>query len=400
MNVTTGVPYWLAKHGLVYDYPRLDKSIKTDVVIIGGGITGALIAYYLVENNIDCILIENKTVALGSTAASTSLLQYELDIPLCILSEMIGYRPAARAYQLSHEAIDELRLIMQRIRFTDFKKCSSLFYAADKSDEDLIMDEYEIRKKSGFGVEYLGEEELKSTFGISVPNAIQSSQGACVNVYMLTHALLQYCIKKGLQVYDRTAVSETGYQDNGVKLKTANGCVIETKKIVNATGYEGAGAIGLPGVSLRSRFAVTSERSETNTFWKDGCMIRNTENPSLYFRLTDDHRIIVGGKDEPYTSHAERDKLIQEKTDLMVDEFRQLFPGIDFMPEFRWAGTYGTTKDSLPYVGALPSVPHTYFALGFGSNGVTLGLVAAEIIADSLLGHQHRDEALFSFERN
>ncbi|MDB5229891.1 MAG: FAD-binding oxidoreductase [Chitinophagaceae bacterium] len=400
MNLSTGFPYWLVKHGLAYDYPRLETSIKTDVVIIGGGISGALIAYYLVENNIDCILIEKRTVALGSTGASTSLLQYELDIPLCILSETIGYRPAARAYQLSYEAIDELRLIMQKIKFTDFNKSSSLYYAAAKKDEDLIMDEYEIRKKSGFGVEYLGEEELKTTYGISAANAIHSPQGGCVNAYMLTHALLQYCIKKGLQVYDRTHIEDMEYLDDGVKLKTVNGSVIETKRIVNATGYEGAGLIDKPVVTLRSRYAVTSQRSESTEFWKDSCMIRNTEDPSLFFRVTDDHRIIIGGKDEPYTDPAERDKLINAKSEQMITDFKNLFPHIDFIPEFSWAGSYCTTKDTLPYIGSYASIPHTYFAMGFGSNGITLSLVAAEIIADTLLGHQHRDAALFSFERN
>src|ERR1700750_963968 len=106
MELVAGYPYSLIKNGLPFQYPKLLENKKSSVVIIGGGISGALTAYHLIHSGIECILVDGRTIGLGSTCASTSLLQYELDIPLCILSEKIGYRPAARAYKLCHEAID------------------------------------------------------------------------------------------------------------------------------------------------------------------------------------------------------------------------------------------------------------------------------------------------------
>src|SRR6187551_3167727 len=120
MNLTTGYPYALVTNGLPATYPKLERSIKTDVVIIGGGISGALTAYYLVKAGIDCIVVDGRTIGLGSTCASTSLLQYELDLPLSVLSTQIGSKDAEYVYKVSSRAIDTLESIASKINFNHF----------------------------------------------------------------------------------------------------------------------------------------------------------------------------------------------------------------------------------------------------------------------------------------
>lgn len=134
MNLRSGYPFWLAKHGLPFDYPKLEKSAKADVVIMGGGISGALVAYYLNNAGVDCLLVDSRTIGLGSTCASTSLLQYEIDTPLCELKLKVGLANAARCYQLCAEAIDKLGKIAKKLKFEDFAFNESLYYAAYKKD--------------------------------------------------------------------------------------------------------------------------------------------------------------------------------------------------------------------------------------------------------------------------
>ena len=90
MTLKAGYPFSLIKDGLPFTFPKLDHDIEAEVVIIGAGISGALVRYYLVNAGIDCITIDARTIGLGSTCASTSLLQYEIDVPLHELSDMIG----------------------------------------------------------------------------------------------------------------------------------------------------------------------------------------------------------------------------------------------------------------------------------------------------------------------
>ena len=116
-------------------------------------------------------------------------------------------------------------------------------------------------------------------------------------------------------------------------------------------------------------------------------------------RLTDDNRIIMGGRDETFYNPQKRDKLIRKKTALLKRDFQKLFPDINLIPEFSWTGTFGSTKDALPYIGAYPKTPHTYYALGFGGNGITFSVIAAEIICDMIAEKKNANLSLFSFSR-
>ena len=72
MELVAGYPFWLIKNGLLFSYPKLLENKKSDCVIIGGGISGALAAYYLIKAGIECIVVDGRTIGLGSTCASTS----------------------------------------------------------------------------------------------------------------------------------------------------------------------------------------------------------------------------------------------------------------------------------------------------------------------------------------
>ena len=122
MNLKAGYPFSLIKNGLVSNYPKLEENIRTDVVIMGGGISGALTAWHLAQKNIPCIVMDARSIGLGSTCASTSLLQYEIDIPLHKLSSLIGIKNAVASYWLCKEAIDKLILAAGKIGFADIQK--------------------------------------------------------------------------------------------------------------------------------------------------------------------------------------------------------------------------------------------------------------------------------------
>lgn len=400
MNLTTGYPYWLINSGLPAHYPKPEQSIKTDVLIIGAGISGALTAYHLIKAGIQCVVVDARTVGLGSTCASTSLLQYELDKPLYELANQIGRKKAVRAYTMCAEAIDSLQHISKKIKFKSFEQQQSLFFAAYKKDKKRIETEFTARKKAGFDVQLLDEQQIQQQFGFAAPAAILSSKAAATDAYLFTHALLAKGISKGLEVFDRTTVSKIEYKKKGAIVTTEKGHTINAGKIVNASGYEISEFIDKKIVTLHSTYALASEHIQTHLpVWKNNSMLWNTADPYLYMRLTKDNRIIVGGRDEEYYNPARRDRLIKKKTALLKKDFLKLFPAVDFVPEFGWTGTFGSTQDALPYIGTYNKTPHTYYALGFGGNGITFSLVAAEIITDLICGKKNKDASLYAFNR-
>ena len=83
MKLRSGVPLWPAETPTqISARPPLTEKENCDIAIVGGGITGALMAHQLAENGLDVVVLEKRTVGAGSTAASTALLLYQTDTPL------------------------------------------------------------------------------------------------------------------------------------------------------------------------------------------------------------------------------------------------------------------------------------------------------------------------------
>lgn len=397
MKLRAGYPFWLIRDGLPKSYPKLQTDIKTDVLIIGAGITGALVRYHLLEAGIDCITVDARTVGLGSTCASTSLLQYEIDTRLSDLREMIGREKADWAYHLCNDAISSLGAIAKKLDYSEFYFRDSVYYAAYKKHVPMLRKEFLARKDAGFDVSWLDADAVEKQYGFKAPAAIVSRHGAETNAYRMMHALLKTHPKSA--IYDRTEIVKTDYRNNGITFTTADGNTIKATKAVYATGYEVTEMVDKNIVKLLSTYAFVSEHMPTQKFWKGNALVWNTADPYLYFRTTSDGRILIGGRDEEFSNPTKRDKLVDRKTKQLTSDFRKFFPEIDIKPEFSWAGTFGSTKDGLPYIGEYDKMPHSYFALGFGGNGITFSLVAAKMITDLISGRQNADLELFSFNR-
>ena len=111
MKLTSSEAYWPIQSGLPASYPSLQKDIRCDVAIIGAGITGALVAWHLAREGIDTVVLDQRDVGHGSTCASTSLLQYEIDEPLDRLALRIGWANAVQAFESCRRAIDSIERI-------------------------------------------------------------------------------------------------------------------------------------------------------------------------------------------------------------------------------------------------------------------------------------------------
>jgi glycine/D-amino acid oxidase-like deaminating enzyme len=400
MDLTAGYPFWLIKDGLVHHYPKLTKNEHTHVAIIGGGISGALAAWHLTEAGIECILIDGRSVGLGSTCASTSLLQYELDTPLHLLHETIGKEHAIRTYQLCNDAIKKIKIIAQETGYREYESNSSLFYSVHKKEKSFIAREFKARKEAGFAIDLLSDTEMQQAFGLQAKYGLLSQSGATINTYSFTHHLLSEAELKGLQVFDRSKIAALEDTGNGVTLTTEEGFTITASYVVNATGYEVVNFIDKDIVNFDCTYAIVSEhQEEKQQLWRDRIMMWSTDDPYLYMRLTTDNRILAGGRDEPYSTKVTRELYLNKKANQLRDDVRKVMPSIDFKTEFSWSGTFGKTKDSLPYIGAWHKTPRVFYALGFGGNGITFSVVAAEIITDLIRGKDNPDARIFSFTR-
>lgn len=399
MNLHTSHPYSLLLHGIKRSYPSLSQNIKTDVAIMGAGITGAQVGWQLARAGVPCVLVDKRHVATGSTAASTSLIQYEIDTPLHQLIQKVGYCTAVESYLLCRQAVHDLEA-MSRTEGIDccFRPKSSLQFASFKKQTHVLEQEFKARNSIGLNVSLLYQHDLVRQFGLKKAAGLFSTDAAQLDAYLLTHQLLNQLVEKGNAVYDHTLIVAINHNKHGVELLTEEGLRISAKKLVIACGYESQRYLPHKVEDLYVTYAILSEPLAREEFWRQNALIWEKALPYLYLRTTDDHRILVGGKDTPY--HPKLGfRLLSQKAKALHRSFERLFPHLSFKTDFAWAGVFGTTKDGLPYAGTVPERPHTYFALGYGGNGITFSVIAAQLIRDLITGKHNPYLKLFSFER-
>ncbi len=401
MDLKSNEPFWLVKNGLLNSYPSLQDDRSCDVLIVGGGITGALIAHQCMNDGKKCILIDKREIVNGSSAATTSMLQYEIDVPLYRLKELIGEEAAIASYTACGEAISKLGDIAKKIRSkAGFRIKKSLYFAARKKDVSWLKQEFESRQEAGFGVKWLTEQEIRERYAIQGAYAgILSDLGASIDAFCFTHELLAYNVRKGLLIFDKTALENVLYKSGYNLATTSTGAKIKTKKIIYCTGYETTNLIPEKFVDLLSTFAIVSEVDKKAYYRYRDLLIWNTAEPYLYMRTTDDYRFLIGGEDEEFKDPIRRDSLISAKSLKLEKAFNKIFADRPFHPDFTWAGTFGTTKDGLPYIGIHKKFKNSYFVCGFGGNGITFSVAAMDMVSCWMNNLSHPLDKWFKFGR-
>ena len=401
MDLKSNEPFWLVKNGILHSYPSLKETIECEVLVIGGGITGSLIAHQMVKDGYETVLIDRREIGNGSTSATTSMLQYEIDVPLYELIDQIGEEGAVKAYKACSKSIDDLDKITQELNSeAGFERKESLYYASKKKDVSWLKNEFEARKNAGFNVKWIEKEEIleryefENTFG-----GILSSQGASVDAFHLAHELLEYNSKKGLRVYDKTEMDSVEVKKGFNLVTTKTRQKIKAQKIIYAIGYESAHLIKEKFVDLKSTFAMVSEIDEKGSEKLNNTLFWNTSDPYLYMRTTSDGRVLIGGGDEDFRDPEKRDAMIDKKEKEILGDLKDLLPNYHFYTDFTWAGTFGETKDGLPYIGEHKDFPNSYFVLGFGGNGITFSVTGMEMASAFMKNKNHPLTEYFKFGR-
>ncbi len=400
MNLTSGHPFWSVNNGLPASYPSLQRDVACDAVVVGGGITGALVAFHLTEAGVKTLVMDKRDIGTGSTSASTALLQYEIDVPLRELIKKVGPVAATRSYELCRGAIGKLERLTVRLKIDcDFERKPSLFLARYQREIPELREEFQLRRRMGIELEFYDAAAIQARFPFTRPAALFSQDGGQVDPHRLTHGLLAAGKRAGLEVCDRTEMAWMEHTRRGVRITTHHGFQITARRAVIAAGFESKELLHGEAGTLKSTYALISEPLPPISDWHKQCLIWESGMPYLYLRTTTEGRVIVGGEDEDFVNAKRRDALISQKARTLVRKFERLFPHERLEVAYAWAGTFGETKDGLAYIGVHPRFPHAYFALGYGGNGIIFSLIAAEIIRDDFLGKQNRSASIFRFGR-
>jgi glycine/D-amino acid oxidase-like deaminating enzyme len=402
-----GAPLWLAGTPARRQpqYRPLDRDLFVDVVVVGGGITGAAIAGQFAAANVRVAVLEARQVARGSTAANTALLMQEPDKDFGQLAKLYGSGAAKRIWHLSSVATRDLIATLRRLDIDcDLVERDSIYYTTRPDAAEKLHAEHRLRRAAGFGGRWLGAAALRRSTGIEGAAGIRSYGNAQCDPYRACLGLMRTAKEDGALIFERSAVRLIRTTRSGVAVVTRRGTVFASQAVI-ATGYATPEFKPLAGrFAMKHTYVLTSQRIATRTRARLGLgdvMLWDTARPYHYARWTPDHRLILGGGDRAQVPDRRRASLFRKEIGKLRQHFEELLPslrGIDI--EYAWAGLFAITPDGLPYIGPHRRYPRHLFALGYGGNGMTFGFLAARLLVDRVLGARSADLRLFSFGRH
>lgn len=375
---------------------RLTHDIDAEVLVIGAGITGAMIADALTQDGTDVVVVDKRGLAKGSSAASTALVQYEIDTPLVRLNRMIGKNEAARAWRRSRLAVEALAARFCELG-VDVVRRNSLYLAGNVLDKRALEREHAARRAAGLPSRFLDRNALRNEFGIAGAAALVGYGNLTIDPRKATLAVLRAVADSGARIFAPDEIADVTPRSGGVTATTAEGRRIECRHLVFATGYELPHGVSCRQHKITSTWAIATVRQPQRSLWPGECCIWEAADPYLYLRTTPEGRVLCGGGDEDIADDEKRDALIGRKTAMLKRKLRRLLPKLDNTVEFAWTGAFGETTTGLPIIGAVPGMPHCFVALGYGGNGTTYAAIAADIIAGAIAGRPDLDADLYRF---
>lgn len=396
LALRTGQPVWLANGVRPPAATPLTGSLRVDVAVIGGGISGALVTDALLQAGLGVAVFDRLGFVRGSTPASTAMLQFELDQPLTHLGRRIGQQRAARAWWRSVQGVARLRARVEDLGLRcEFQDRHTAYLPGNVLDMAGLRAEAAARARIGLRSTLIDRDTLRARTGIDRPGAIWSAGSAEADPAKLARGLWRSAAARGAVLHAPVDITDIDPGPRRVTLTTDGGHSVSARHVVLATGYALAKLLRPRGYRVISTWAMATA-PQPDALWPSRCLIWEAADPYLYCRTTRDGRVVAGGEDADFEDEARRDAQTPRKVARIATKLGRLMPGIDTAPDFSWAGCFGESATGLPAIGVVPGTPRCHAVMGFGGNGITFSAIAAEMIQRAVLGLPDPDADLFA----
>ncbi|MDM5206633.1 FAD-dependent oxidoreductase [Cytobacillus kochii] len=370
--------YWLEAKQL--QYQSLDGNTKTDVVIIGSGITGITSAYLLAKEGLKVILLDAGEVLAGTTGHTTAKVTAQHGLIYDELIEHFGIEQARLYYEAQADAIKMIEKEAANIN-CDFSNESSFIYATNDQYSEKLTFEYDAYKRLGI----TGQLKESIPFSIPTTGVLEMNNQAQFHPVKYLEGLLQRFIDLGGTVYEHTTVVDIEEGKQPVVI-TNKGHRILCNYVVMASHSPFLKWKGLYFSRLLPERSYVIAIESDDDF--EGNMYYCANNPVRSIRATTSEEtgkklILIGGEGH--------------KTGKGINTYQhyealQAFSNEVFGEKpiaFRWSAQDLTSLDKIPYIGPITSDENNIFvATGYRKWGMTNG-TAAGILLKDLITEQH-----------
>jgi sarcosine oxidase subunit beta len=366
-----------------------------DVVIIGGGITGACAAYRLAERGAkNVVLVEQRHIASGPTGRSSGIVRQHYTIET--LAAMA--RDSVKVFQNFADEIGGDAGFVQ----------TGVVFLAARVGEDALKSAVAMHQRIGIRESIISGDEVKKMEpqldSADIGSAAYEPDGGYADPALTANSFIEAAKRMGIEVMTRTRVQSLTVERERIAGVVTEKGDISTRVVINAAGPWGSAVAAMAGVEIPirpTRHAVVilqrpaKWRTPTPT-WIDlatGWYFKPERNASLMVgslaEMPDDQKADI----ETYSTVPS-----YEETEAYSDSTVRRFPVmIEGLAQGGWAGLYDVTPDSQPVIDRIPNVEGFICAVGFSGHGFKLGPSTGRILAELALDGKCRSYDITPF---
>lgn len=368
------------------------EVIHSDIVVIGGGIIGAAIAYYGSKAGLEITVLEKNDLASGTSS--------RCDGNILAIDKDPGFdsQMSLKSQQLVHELVKELEQPFE------YRNPGSILVC--ENDEEMEAANRWVQQQQAAGLEFkmLDREDLRNEskyFADDLYGGLECKTDSTVNPYMLTFSMFQSAKKLGADIRIRTAVTNIKKNpDGGFTIETPN-AQFTAKKVVNACGIWAPMigqmlGINIPIVPRKGQIIVASRQQPVGVrkvmefgyliskFGGERVVDEITEKygVALVFEPTESQNFLIGSSREFVGFNT---TVNYEVIQVMARRALRFYPKIADMTMIRaYAGLRPWTEDHLPIISEVEEVPGFYIAAGHEGDGISLAAITGKVIQEML----------------
>jgi len=354
----------------------LNKNIECDILIVGAGLSGSLLGYFLSKENKDVVLIDMNSIASGTTKNTTAKITAQHGLIYNKLLKTIGYTKTKLFYEANDEALNKyIEIINDNQIDCDFNKTDAYVYTLRNTNK--LKKEYKAYKK----LEINGELVKDVNLPFKIKEAIVMKNQACFNPLKF----IKY-VTNNLKIYENTKMIKI---DNNI-ITTDNGSKIKANKIVIATHFpiiDNEGYYFIKQYQSKSYLLALKNAKNVNGMYID------EKNKNGYTLRDYKEYVLFGGY-----SHKTGKKNDEYYFKKLEKESKELFPNSEIVASF--SAQDCMSLDHMPYIGKYSkNRDNIYVSTGFNKWGMSGSMLSALILKDLINDKKNKYEKLFSPSR-
>ena len=400
------IPIWLDRFPKTRrpSYPRFKGDLETDVVIVGGGLTGCACAWSFANAGIRTALVEAETLGNGGTAESVGLIREDFDALFRDNVHAYGLRASRTMWQTMRRAALDMAAAMRRLKIRcDLAPCDFLTIARARSETSrFLVREYQVRRDAGLEHSWVKLAALKRETAVEGDGAIRS-HGFSFDPYRACIGVAAAALSRGATLYERSPVRRIRAGRKGVQVSTASG-TLKAQAVVVATSAPLQDLRALRRhIKVFNTYAVVTAQLPAAVRRELGgrtSVLIDTDTPPHTLRWLKDDRALFAGADQPVVPDRARDKAFVQRTGQLMYELSVMYPAISGQPAaWAWSSRHYESVDRLPFVGLHRNFPRHLFAMAPGRHGAAFAWLAARVLLRHYKKEPAKGDDLFGFSR-